>query len=236
MTTGDEILLDLNQQIYDHELSLDKLNKTLTSVLDRQRKNDVTNIQSNLNAYSQTVQRSDMIPREQVAAFSPEHFVNQEEFGALAVTVTDITGKIKGLNRSQTELKSLLNATAFNMNSNFLSVQSSKNLTKLWVEINSIKNLVELLENVMESLSSSNLKSNRQIAALRQSLELLQSNTTTNTRAGLHSEEFIRLLDTSVRELRVEVNEQSNWLSNQRRRIRQLEGECSLLTFDLNIV
>lgn len=199
----------------------------MKTIIQRNNKQTI-NGASQPNAFSQATSDAEVIQINRVENLPSTQYVSQEEFSALAETLTEYIGEIKKLNRSQTDMRLNLNSLASNVSFGSTFDPFSSKWSRLWKEVNSTKNLVSLLENVIGSLSTSNIATNQNLAALERSVNLLQSNASIRFGGGLYSEEFIRLLDTSVRELRVGANEQRKSLNNQRRRIRQLEGKIKI--------
>ena len=215
---GDEILLDLNQQLYTQQMAIAGLNRTIGSQLQLKDAEILelksASISDSNRAYSINKQNEN----DRNTAY-----VTQAEFATLADTFVGIVGRFDTLNQEYLGLKSSFDGWMYNTSRH--NSFDAKKFTSIWTEINATKSLLEFLQNVIASISTSNVELRQDLTGLSQSLASMQTNSSASlVNSGLYGDEFIHLLDTSVRELRIDVNEQKKFLGNQRRRIRQLEG------------
>ena len=219
---GDDMLLDLSDQVFRHDVAIGSLNQTLKSMT-RRNVDESSAFQSpSLANQDEAVQRITKQAGSDGALRS--NYVTHSEFGGLADALTGIAERMDLIQGRQESVESALNSVKHNAS---LCYRLELDLVQVWTTLNSTNGLLDFLQNVIASVSASNVEIKQQVSSLGRSVLLLQNNSSGSAKSGLYGDEFIHLLDASVRDLRIEVNEQRTWLVNQRRRIRQLEGECT---------
>ena len=226
------MLIDLADQIFKNELDLSTLNQSLSNFM--RSKSNAETVALNLAVPSESNGASAVhaIDRQENAPT----FVTQSEFGGLTDTLTVLAGQIDGISRKQANLDSKILGVTLNSTSFLSKKEHANSISEIWYAINSSNGLVEFLQNVIASVSNSNADLEQRMNGLSQTVGLLQNNRSGTLISGLYGDEFIYLLDASVRDIRIEVNEQRTWLTNQRRRIRQIEGMRELLTSSIQLL
>ena len=216
------MLLDLADQIFKNEIAINDFNQTLSKTV----KASNTHETLSLNLADPRVS-NDVGAVNEINRINNDRnvYVTQSEFGSFADALALMAGQIEELDRGQENVKSKITAVALN-SSMFLPAETfAQEKLEIWSAINSSNGLMEFLQNVIASVSNSNVEIEQELRGLSRGVAALQSNDSRRVNSGLYGDEFIHLLDASVRDLRMEVTEQRTWIGNQRRRIRQLEGE-----------
>ena len=214
------MLIDFANQIFQNEKAIDQLNQ---STIFTERKETAKTLAFSLASPSSS--NSANVAHEINRQENAENvFVTQSEFGGLADSISILAGRVNEISQRYENLNVKVDNAMLNLSLHLTTKKYAKDMFGVWFALNTSNDMVDYLQSIIAGVAVSNSKTKLQLNSLRRSVELLQNSSSQKMSSSLYGDEFIHLLDASVRDLRSEVREQRTWLGNQRRRIRQLEG------------
>ncbi|CAK8676682.1 unnamed protein product [Clavelina lepadiformis] len=228
----DNILLDFNQQIYEIQLSMDALNRTV-SPLTRQSPSKEEGNERIVKATAQFP-----ISHNDVKEMDGKNFVSQAEFLALADALTGVAVRADVATKLYKSLENRLENVSFTGYE--MPQRMNHSLVEMQEKFDVVQTTVGFQQSVIASLSEANSRLENDVSKMLSFIRPLRDNIT-SLRHDVDfvgtDRDFIHFLEVSVRNLRTDVVEQRKMLGNQRKRIRYLENtKLDSLSKDSNIV